>query len=426
MNRLLASQQSSPLCNAFFANTSLEKLMYNFNESLPPMARSKHYIDSPRVFDFGQTAKYEIPRHGLNVAAVWRLAVDFDGAPYVAAANGNPASNKRIKPSFNSGSMAMVKAVLTSNGREVEQILDGSNLCELNELPYEMKSILQDLTHDQEDSVIEEVTTKYYYVPLFFSCYKNLGSALNTRFMENLAIMIEARNKNKLFIAQSHSGTASSGDWIINADQTKLMLWYYDMDEATFRKLMDDQYGDLQKPLSMAWNSTFRETPVQFSGTAPLTTTVGGVTTTTYYPVTVAVDFTCKNVIKKSCFFINSNDNGDVGNFSTIDKIEIYLDGRLFYEQQTNDETRLENALFFSHSLNPNNDNIYNYHWEICDDGNQSFCGGISGEGLGNIQVRITLTPSATNTYYLNTIHTYANVVSVSGQSGKIVSTLSI
>lgn len=410
MDLILQSLQSSPIAQVLNSESNLDNFLYELKQSMAPCSRNKYYIDTKSGWDFGKTTTYDIPRFGVFVGAVLKLSVDMTSA----GAN-------TITPKVNHGSMIVARASLSSNSREIEQILDVGNWVDLIEKPLEQKIIYNRLAHNSDTTAYGNETVTYY-IPLNFSCLKSgLGSCLNTAFCENLSISIEAQAMTNVY-AKAGTGAAK-----INTTNSQLMVWFYNLDESTLRSLENQQYS-VSAPTNMCGVNYYRETAVTDTADHPATGTSPAI-----------VNLNCPNVMKRSIIYVTDSTK-TAGEFVQIDKLEIYASGRLLYEYKANEEILLEDAMFFgaNYGLNQKagadktlvinaNENVIVHNWQIQKDPNK-YAGGISGKGCSQMQMKVYFTNPVpgTNACSVNVIHEYVQVTTVSGASGKVSCALSL
>ena len=404
------SSSSSPAMNVLLSDSSLDPLIYDMKSSYPLMSRNKYRVKAGSSWDFAKANSFEIPRFGVAIGAVLKTTI--------AITAGNADATHHVTPSQNLGNMLFERISLTSHSREIEQVLDVANLVKVLEQPLGQKEVLMDLAHNDESVAITADKTLVVYTPINFSHFTSgIGMAFDTSFVESLEINAQLRAKDKLF----DIGANAAATVTLTQADCELMVYFLSMEEANLRKYQDLQYS-VERPLTVAACSNYRESAVQFDGTNGTESTV-------------TINFNCPNVCKKTILYItNEEDDGQAGNFEAITSIEYYMSGRLQYEYAAADETKLENAMFFNGSYgiaanpsgtNPNQQNVNVHRWEIAPTKNQ-FSGGVSGKGISNWSAIVKFTPTATKTYKLNAIQEYVNIVSTSGASGRIGVSLSL
>ena len=197
------------------------------------------------------------------------------------------------------------------------------------------------------------------------------------------------------------------------------MAYYVSMSDSDLRKYENANFS-IDAPLSMLYRSSYAETTQSLSGTISTQTSFN-------------IAFNCPNLIEKTIITVYKNTTtGKVGDFAAIDKLEYYIGGRMVYTSKGKEEL-LENSIFFSSGLGAIgvtttalNENLYVHYWNLMG-GDTSRCSGfVSGKNASNFSVKVYFTPDETATYYCDAIHSIAQVVSISGTSGKCSVSLSV
>ena len=403
MDIQLLSASSSPAMNTILSDATLDPLLYDLKTAYPLMSRQKVSVKCGSSWDFGKANTFQLNRFGILAGLVLKLAV-------AKGAAGTPGNN--------CGNVLVKRAALTSHSREIEQTLDVMNLTQVLEMPLGAKQNLMDLAMN-DDSTIDADTTKFIYVPLNFSfCRNGLSMALDLSFVEQIECVVELETLANTF--------TTSTDITLDAAQSELMCYYYNLSESDLRKFEDAEFS-IERPLSVMANSVYRENTVSVSAAQSAVSTI-------------TLNFNCPNVIQKTAIVVYELGSGLKGAYKAIDKIEYFMSGRLVYSATGPEEQKLENSLFYGSgygagelahkgSTTPDEvQNIYVHHWGVSNERSR-FSGGVSGKNVSDFSCQVTFkanTSGGTKTYYVEAQHEYINIVSISGASGKIGVSLSL
>jgi len=402
MDIQLLSASSSPAMNTILSDATLDPLLYDLKTAYPLMSRQKVGVKANSAWDFGKSNTFQLNRFGILAGLVVKLCVADSGTAGV--------------PGNNFGNMLIKRCALTSHSREVEQQLDVMNLTHVLEMPLGAKQNLMDLAinDDPAGSSLTNNGDTFVYVPLNFSfCRNGLSMALDLSFVEQIECVVE--------LADLADVATTTTGLTLDASQCELMCYYYNLSESDLRKYEDAEFS-IERPLSVMANSVYRENEVSVAGTSGTQTSV-------------TLNFNCPNVVQKTAIAVYRKGAGLRGDFAQVDKIEYFMSGRLVYESTGVEEQKLENSLFYGSSYGAGEvaggnspdevQNIYTHWWAVSNERSR-FSGGVSGKNVSDWSARITFTPSATATWYVEAQHEYVNIVSISGASGKIGVSLSL
>ena len=399
MDLALLSVSNSPLASVLLSDVNIRPMVYSTLSSLPMCSRQRISVPCSSSFNFDKSVSFAIPRYGILYGLC--LKVGFTGS---------------YNPGVNCGSYLVKRASLSSHSREIIANEALGNLVNILDKPSQNAASLMDLAGNVWSN---SDATEDLYIGINFSLFNNMGSCLDTTFIEPLECNITLGNA-----AQCFDGTAPT----LDVTKTELQCFYYNLSESDLRAVQNENLSQ-DKPLSLLAKSHYLETPV-------IQTAVGS---------TLTVPFTCPNLITRSMFTLvkqtaaGSAAVGYAGNHQPISKIDIYASGRLLYSYGSDREAFFENAAFFNASqtvygnsttMTVNSDqlgfNVVVHNWQISNDHNR-FSGAISGKGCSSMYAVVTFVPTvSTDRYTLNLVHEYLNIVSISGSSGKISTSISL
>jgi hypothetical protein len=270
------------------------------------------------------------------------------------------------------------------------------------------------------------VAPKTMYIPLLFECFKSSNQFLDLAFMEDVTVSVEFASSDELFnkTVEWESGKSVKIDY----DNSQLLAYYVALSDSDLRKYENANFS-VDAPLSMLSRSSYSET-------------TQSITVTSTAETSMTVNFNCPNLIEKTILTIRKNDGTSrIGDFLPVNKIDYYIGGRIVYSS-TGEEELLENALFFNSGLgvytgagkagstpeagSTFNQNLYVHYWNLLGSQSDRCSGFVSGKNSSNFSVKVYFTPEANKTYYCDVIHSIAQVISVSGSSGKCSVALSV
>lgn len=401
MDLALLSVSNSPLASVLLSDVNLRPMVYSTLSSLPMCSRQRISVPCSSSFNFDKSMSFSIPRYGILYGLC--LKVCFTGS---------------YNPGVNCGSYLVKRATISSHSRELLAIEALGNLVKILDKPAQNANALMDLAGNvwSDTSAAQDL-----YIGLNFSVFDNMGSCIDTAFVEPIECNITLGTAAACF-----QGTAPT----IDVARTELQCFYYNLSESDLRAVQNENLSQ-DKPLSLLCKSNYIETPVVQSADGS----------------TLTVPITCPNLITRTFFTLTRQsvesaataDTGYVGNHQPINRIDIYASGRLLYSYASDREAFFENAAFFNASstvmalsttMNLGTDqfafNTIVHNWQISNDSNR-FSGAISGKGCSSMYAVITFTPTAAAARYtLNCVHEYLNIVSISGSSGKISTSISL
>lgn len=372
------------------------------------MSRQKVSVKAGSGFGFGKANSFQLPRFGILGGLVLKLCVNQDTTDGAA-------------PGENCGNALLKRAALTSHSREIEQTLDIMNLTHVLEMQLGAKTCLMNLAlNDDPVSASLIQGDNFIYVPLNFSfCRSGLSMSLDLSFCESIECVVELDEKANVF------GATNLANLAVDAAQTELLVYYYNLQESDLRKYEDAEFS-IERPLSMMAKSCYRENAVSKTIAQAKTETV-------------TVNFNCPNVITKTAIGVYELGSGLKGSYRPVDKIEYFMSGRLVWSSTGVEESQLENSLFYGTSYGAgevsgtvsstdNSQNIYTHFWGISNEHNR-MSGACSGKNISDFSVQVTFTTPSSGgdkKYYVEAQHETVNIVSISGSSGKIGVSLSL
>jgi hypothetical protein len=320
--------------------------------------------------------------------------------------------------------MLIKKASLMTNSRAIIELHAVENLSRTMELSAGVRDAILSMAGSDESvtTAVAPVGTavatapKTMYVPLLFECFKTTNNYLDMAFMEECTLLLEFETSANMFIKPT---AWTVGEIKIDFDNTQLLAYYVAMSDSDLRKYENANFS-VDEPLSMLSRSTYPET----------TTTVAGINAT---ETSAIINFNCPNLIEKSIITLTKNTaSKKLGDFLAVSKIEYYIGGRLVYSSSGQEEL-LENAVFFSAGLGPVRwsnsaltQNIYVHYWNLLGSQSDRCSGFVSGKNSSNFSVKVFFVPDETETYYIDCVHSVAQVISISGTSGKCAVSLSV
>jgi hypothetical protein len=144
------------------------------------------------------------------------------------------------------------------------------------------------------------------------------------------------------------------------------------------------------------------------------------------------IRFQCPNLIERTILTLTNSASG-LGTFVEVSNIQYYIGGRIVYESSGQEEL-FENSIFYNSGLgpvtgptsSPTDINMYTHYWNLLGSNSERTSGFVSGKNSTNFSVKVTFTSVAANVYTLSAVHTVAQVVSISGASGKCSVALSL
>ena len=405
MDLQLLSASSSPAMNTILSDATLDPLLYDLKTAYPLMSRQKVEVKAGSSWALGKSNTFQLNRFGVLAGLVLKLAIADSGS------TGKPGSNF--------GNALVKSARLTSHSREIEQTLDIMNLTHVLEMPSGPKQNLMDLALNENPSstALTDAGNTFVYVPLNFSFVRNgLSMALDLSFVEQIECVVELDTAANVV-------TTSAGTVTLDASNTELLCYYYNLSESDLRKYEDAEFS-IERPLSVMAASAYKENVVSASLAENVVSTQ-------------TINFNCPNVITKSVIGIYQLGDGLKGDYQPIDKIEYFMSGRLVWSTTGIEEQKLHNSLFYGTNYGAGEtasgtgaddvQNLYTHYWGVSNEASR-FSGGVSGKNVSDFSVQVTFTAksSGTKTYYIEAQHEYINIVSISGASGKIGVSLSL
>jgi hypothetical protein len=408
MDLQLLGCQSSPTSNVLQKDSTMENFIYNLAPSLPLNSRQKIALTAPSSAKFGGTCSFKLPRYGLLNMLLLKIAYTSD------------LSTGRYKYGYNFGHMLIKKVSLMTNSRAIIELYANENLSRTMELNAASRdSILSMAGSSDAVSTATASAPGTMYIPLLFECFKSSNQFLDLAFMEEVTVSVEFASTDELF---SKTTVWESGKSVkIDYDNSQLLAYYVALSDSDLRKYENANFS-VDAPLSMLSRSSYSETTQSISGTDGTETSM-------------TVNFNCPNLIEKTILTLRKNSdttNTKLGDFQTVNKIDYYIGGRIVYSS-TGEEELLENALFFNSGLGqytgPSTSflqNLYVHYWNLLGSQSDRCSGFVSGKNSSNFSVKVYFTPNETTTYYCDVIHSIAQVISVSGSSGKCSVALSV
>ena len=402
MNVQLLSLANSPLSQVLLSDSNMSSFVYSVYSSLPPCSREKVELQGTNL-GFGKSTSFAVPRYGILCGVVLKVVMTGTG----------------MNSGLNLGNCLIKNAVLSSHSREIIRLETLGNLLNILDKPQPTQDALMSVAYNNNAVASDSSIT--CFVPLNFSVFNNMSSYIDTSFVEQLEVNVSLNNSTDVFEATT----------TITLDTTNsaLIFYYLNMSEADTRALQNSNY-DVSRPLSVLTKSYYKESDVS-------------VTTTEVKEFTIKMPINCPNLITRSILGLykkyssGTTFDGQVGNFIPISKVKIYSSGRVIYEYKSTEEEVLENALFFNKgkqgvmvndTVSSNyGSNLFVHNWGLAGNDNQ-FSGGVSGKGSSNLYLEASFTTTVTTStvYTLVCENEYLSIVSTSGGSGKISSSISL
>lgn len=407
MNVQLLSLSNSPLSQVLLSDSNMSPFIYSVYSSLPPCSREKVELAGTNL-GFGKSTSFAVPRYGILCGVVLKVAM----------------TGTAMDAGLNLGNALIKNAVISSHSREIIRLETLGNLLNVLDKPQPTQDALMSVAYNNNAETV--ATSITCFVPLNFSVFNNMSSFIDTSFVEQLEINVSLNNSTDVFQA----GTSITLDTANSA----MIFYYLNMSEADTRSLQNSNY-DVSRPLSVLTKSYYKESDVSQ-------------TTAEFKEFTVKMPINCPNLITRTILGLykksgsTTSFNGQIGNFVPISKVKIYSSGRVIYEYKSTEEEILENALFFNKGKQGvmYNDgdgttalsslygsNLFVHNWGIAGNDNQ-FSGGVSGKGSSNLYLEASFTPvnNTSTAYTLVCENEYLSIVSTSGGSGKISSSISL
>jgi len=421
-NYQLLSLSSSPTGQVLLKDMSLDPLLYNLQSSLPSMTKDKIQLPVTSNFAYGKKFDFALPRYGLLAGIVLKTNLKLLETTSVLTRN---------------ASFVLVKSArIMSHSREISSLNYVQNYCMVSEQETSVKDTLRRVGLSDLSTGVAIAATNAgdvnMYTPIMFAeTTSGLGNLIDLSFVEPITVSIELCSALEI---SRNSATAP----VINTSDCGLIVYYYSLDEASLRKYQDMQF-DLSKPLSCLSYSTYEESIVEVSITSAATT--GKFSGSA---LSQTLKFNVPNLV--TCTRIAVVPEFDRGRFQPITAAEFFMNGRSVYKYSDNLETALENALFsvggtnFTRSVNGSSvgesaggqdENVLSHYWNIQPDSKNMFSGGCSGKNVSNWSCNITMAPYAATAstaykFYIIVVHEYINIISYSGNSGKIAVSMSL
>lgn len=161
------------------------------------------------------------------------------------------------KSGLNFGHSLVKRATISSHSRDVQQVLDVCNLSEVLGLPIAAKENFMDMAHND---IVDgsQLHSKFTHIALMFSwCRNRLGMNLDLAFLEQIEVQVE--------LATTAEVLSTPGNAVINAADSELMCYYYNLSESDLRRYEDQEFS-IEKPLSIISNSYYKESSVVITG----------------------------------------------------------------------------------------------------------------------------------------------------------------
>lgn len=415
MNSVLNSLSSSPIANVMLKDSSMDSFIYNLESAFPSCTREKVELDIPNV-GFSKKVSVDLPKYGMLAGLVLKLSINIakSGTNYVAMAQ--------------NFLLLLQSAVLTGHSREICELSGIANFAKILEMDKSSKDAilnaalysLSNLTGTAAGT--NEVLfdgTYSLYIPLFFPFFDKLSTLLDMEFVEPINLSFTLGADTQIFKQKRSSS--------ISATDSKLLVYYYQMSENDNRRRQDMMFST-EKPLSVLSYSSYPEVP-KVSPVTAVSKAVAGVSET--------IKLNTPNLLVSTTVIVRcTKDGADVLSQALIpvDTIEFKGNGKSLYKY-TFDEFALENCIFsqkkgtynmsqYKTGLNPA-ENVFTHYWAMSDS-HDLFSGGVSAKNLSDFSVTVAFSPPDATTdnnameYTIEVVHTYVNIVSYSGNSGKI------
>ena len=420
-NYQLLSLSSSPAAQVLMKDMSIDPLLYNLQASLPSMTKDKIELPIPSNYDFSKKVDFQLPRYGLLKSLVFRSRIVLENT---------------TKLEKNAGFVFIKSARLMSHSREIASINYIQNLSAVAELEKSSKDTIQAGALSSFWGVAATANTSgtfNMYTPLMFAeLTTGMGNLIDLSFVEPITLQLEFCSSAEFTAAGTAAALGEDDD--NGTVDAALLVYYYSLDEASLRKYEDQQY-DLVRPLSTLSYSTYEESIVQFTPSAP---------TLKIYAVHagVSVKFNVPNLV--TCTRIAVYKNGRIGDFQQIVAAEFFMNGRSVYKYNGN-ESAIENAMFGVGGFATNrgviatqvaadgaNENILTHYWAVQPENPNCFSGAVSGKNISNFSVVLSVLPYAAaadgvaETFNVLVSHSHINILSFSGNSGKIAVSMSL